>query len=147
VEARGGALIRGEILSWVQFVAFSASVTAPLLLGWVTAIEPLDARYMFLLCTGFSIVSAAILQRVLHLKLLPSQSASEEEGLHIESSGRYRAMQWGDTEEHGSVPYGSESLRTSSNGKNGRMNGASVLVNEGSDGGEPNEQMLRPKLA
>ena len=71
VESRGGSLIRGEVLSWMTFVQFVANVSAPMVLGSFTAMAPADARYMFLAAACTSLFAGAMLQRIVHLRLLP----------------------------------------------------------------------------
>lgn len=102
VESRGASLIRGEVLSWLMFMHFLANVSAPLVLGWATSLQPADARYMFLTGVLVSMVAAGCLQRIIYLGLMPSGISSgtqiSEESKNG-SSGDFKAIQWGSSQD------------------------------------------------
>lgn len=123
MEARGGSSIRGEVLSWMTFVQFVANISAPLVLGYMTSLQPVDARYMFLTCTCISVVSAGILYRIIHLGLMPGTGNSKNS-----ASGGFKAIRWGSGQDEEEKK---ESTHRSNGMKNEKSSGIGDVVSEG----------------
>lgn len=98
VEARGGGAIRGEVLSWLTLIQFSANISAPMVMGWATSFSPVDGRYMFLLGVFMSIVASSILLRVMQMESHPmdthSGTARLEKGSVEDPPKAFRSIQW-----------------------------------------------------
>lgn len=60
IEKRGGATVRGEVLSWLTFVQTVANVFGPLLLGALAGASLVDGRVVFYACAACSVASAAL---------------------------------------------------------------------------------------
>lgn len=106
VEARGGSSIRGEVLSWMTFVQFVANVSAPMILGAFTAIQPKDARFMFLAASSTSVFAGFMLRRIVQLKLMPQSTVtgtrnrnSSKRSDNGSSPDDFQHLQWGSEQE------------------------------------------------